>query len=526
MEIEGAYEKLAARGYTYGRAFRGLRRIWRKNTTLYAEVAVPEELAAECRRYDIHPALLDAALHVPVVADGTDDSPPLMPFAWSGVGLYRTAATELRVTLQMTDATTVAVEATDGAGRPVVTVESLTGQRVDGDQLAHSVGPWREFMYQVRQERTPAEQGGPPGDGDGGTGHTHLWHPPVPAMARSQADAGQRGTRSGHRVLHAHPHADRAADVHAATQDTAEIVRSCLADRRLRSSLLVLVTSGAVASGTDEDVTNLAGAVAAGLMRAAYAEHPGCFLVVDTDRAAVPAYLSSAVDVQEPQVVLRGDRILVPRAVGVPVPAPGAHSPLDPQGTTLITGGTGVLGSLVARHLVTRHGARNLLLVSRRGPDGPGAVELRAELGALGANVTVVAADLSDRRRLDAVLATIPAEHPLTAVIHTAGVLDDCAVTDLTPERLVRVLRPKVDATTALHEATAEKELAAFVLFSSAAGQTGNPGQANYAAANSFLDALAAHRRWQGLPAVSLAWGLWETEHGMGSTLSRCPFRG
>jgi acyl carrier protein len=181
----------------------------------------------------------------------------------------------------------------------------------------------------------------------------------------------------------------------------------------------------------------------------------------------------------------------------------------------LVTGATGAVGKLVVRHLVATHRVRHLLLLSRRGRGAPGAVEFEDELTALGATVRTAACDVADRDAVGGVLASIPRECPLTAVIHAAGVVDDGMTSALTANAVQAVLRPKVDGAWNLHELTKHARLRAFVLFSSVAGIIGNAGQANYAAANTFLDALAHHRRAHGLAAVSLAWGLWEQADGM-----------
>ncbi|MFF8900938.1 type I polyketide synthase [Streptomyces lydicus] len=188
---------------------------------------------------------------------------------------------------------------------------------------------------------------------------------------------------------------------------------------------------------------------------------------------------------------------------------------LDPEGTVLITGGTGAVGRALARHLVAAHGARRLLLAGRRGGDAPGAAGLASDLKALGAEVRFAAVDVADRDAVAAMVEAVPDRHPLTAVIHAAGVVDDAPVTSLTAEQIDRVMRVKADGAWHLHELTAGHPLTAFVLVSSVMGTLGGAGQGGYTAANAFLDALAVHRHAQGLPALALAWGLWDDPDGM-----------
>ncbi|WP_435847171.1 SDR family NAD(P)-dependent oxidoreductase [Streptomyces hygroscopicus] len=384
----------------------------------------------------------------------------------------------------------------DGPGGPVVS----GGPAVPGTATASS---------------GPAVPGGPTVSG----GQDVPGTPAVPGGPAAPGGLAAPGARSVTLVWAAPGGADPAAGRRAACAALATVQRF-LADDTCAGARLVVVTRAGVAVRPDEQV-DVGGAAVWGLVRSAQSENPDRITLFDLEPGTGPDDVPwrAVLGTGEPQLAAREGGLYAPRLVRLAADGTTPVAP-DPEGSVLITGGTGDLGGLVARHLVARYGARHLVLASRRGADAPGARELRAELEAAGARVELAACDVSDRAAVAELLASVPAEHPLTGVVHTAGALDDGVIPALDQRRVARVFGPKADAARHLDDLTRTADLALFVVFSSAAGVLGTPGQGNYAAANQAVDAVVRARRAAGLPGTSLAWGWWERVRDSGGLTS------
>jgi malonyl CoA-acyl carrier protein transacylase/thioesterase domain-containing protein/acyl carrier protein len=517
VDVEALYDELERAGLHHAPGFRALRRLWREGSSLVAELELPDDRAASAAGYGIHPALLDCAAQI-AIARGEElweggAEAPSQPLEWTGVRLHAAGRAALRLRVERASGG-IRLSAFDPEGDPVLEVESALPVPIPPAQL--EAARLRRWLHRLDWLRVPERQAAalPPvvailGDA-GTTGIEARRYPDLAALV----DACAGGDVPDVVLVDLDRRAGRGGDVAVAARATCrralELLQAWAGAEALQAARLVVLTEGAVAAVEGEDV-DLVTAPLWGMLRAAHQEHPGRFAAIDLDgdeasREALPAAL--ALTVEEPQLALRAGRPLMPRLTPVS-PASGEHQkgPIDPETTVLISDGIGAIGAVVARHLVERHGARHLLLLNHPGLEASSAGEIERDLHELGAEVSVLACDVADRDRLREALDAIPAEHPLGAVVHAAAAFDNGVLASLDGERLEAVMRPKIDGAWNLHELTRDTELSQFVLFASGVGVLGAVAKASYAAANVFLDALAAHRHAVGLVSTSLDWG-------------------
>ncbi len=513
----------------------------------------------------------------------TEGAKVLVPFSWRGIRVHAAGASSVRIAIsrgaQVSTAAGTQISAAsavlyDDGGVPIASIGSLTPREISRAQLAEALPSSRDSLFHVNWTAisAPSEQGtgevaviggkglgDQVGEGDGGgivedgfegsedpNGATSRFGAGFSAEHYADLEALQNAL-DGQEMAPALVLVDYSA-VEADSEQLPDatrarlhralaLIQAWLADDRLAASRLVFLTCGAVTlAAEDMTLSGLAIAPLSGLVRSVQSEHPGRFMLVDIDDAASSwKRLGMALCSEEAQLALRDGNLFAPRVAPIVAPrfasvdsaagglesAGDHHEAESPwQGTVLITGGTGGLGRVLARHLVVAHGARHLVLASRQGPHAPAAQDLITELAELGAEARVMACDVTEREELRTLLDSLAGAPPLTAIVHAAAVLDNSMIESLTPAQIDRACSPKIDAAWHLHELTEQHDLKAFVLFSSMAATFGGPGQGNYAAANTFLDVLAEHRHARGLAGTSLAWGLW-AEAGLGGSLDQ-----
>nr|AXL05741.1 beta-ketoacyl synthase [uncultured bacterium] len=514
VEIGSFYTDLDERGYGYGPLFQGVRAVWQRgsgdNAEVFAEIALPDEHRDAAAGFGLHPALLDAALQAGTIvaaATGQRSEQQVMPFAWNGLTLHAVGAAALRVRVAPGGPDAMTVEAADQTGGPVLTMDSLVLRAVSTEQLAAAADtPADDALFQVDWTELPPAQAEPA--------------PAWVAVATADDVTALGADAPAVAVLDAVGGDDPDA-VLALTCQVLDVVREWLAEgteiAEVAGARLVVATRGAVPAG-DGAVTDPAGSAVWGLVRAAQAENPDRIVLLDLDPASgdgVESVLGTVLASEEPQLAVRGTAFSVPRLARVTAPATDVPAMFGPTGTVLVSG-AGTLGALAARQLVARHGVRSLVLASRRGWNADGLDALADELVEYGADVSVVACDVSDRDQVADLVASVP---DLVGVVHTAGVFNAGVIGTLTHDGLAAVFAPKVDAVRHLDELTRDLDLKAFVVYSSASSVFMGAGSGGYAAANAYLDGLMSHRRAAGLPGLSISWGPWQLATGMGDTI-------
>ncbi|MGH2958687.1 MAG: type I polyketide synthase, partial [Solirubrobacterales bacterium] len=518
IETAALYEGLAEAGYEYGPAFQGLTRAWRMGDVYLVEISLSESVAGDFSEYVIHPALFDSALHAMFFGadDGEDNT--ALPFSFNHVWGSAGGNDSVRVALKIAE-DTVTLTTADSFGVPMFGATSIATRPIDLSTITNQNRRRHDSIFVMRWKELATN-----GFDAGGTSIAVLGEALPGISVTTSFGAIEEIARAEDppdaviAVLPSGTAEDVAVSACEIANHVLALTQTWLADSKLDDSRLVFVTRNALSIPGDR-APNLAQSAAVGLIRTAQAEQPGRFQLLDLADDTVTT-MAAAVESSEAQVALRGEKMFAPRLAADDESQLCEDAGFDSEGTVLITGGTGSIGSLIARHLVERHGVKHLLLTSRRGADSPSASALVDELEQLGAHVRINACDISDRDATKRLLAGIDDEHALQGVIHAAGVVDDGLIESMTPRQVEAAMLPKAKGAWNLHELTKQISLKRFVSFSSVAGTIGSAGQSNYAAANAFLDALAVARSATGLPAQAIAWGPWELDAGMTAELS------
>ncbi|MER5363574.1 polyketide synthase dehydratase domain-containing protein, partial [Streptomyces sp. NPDC002785] len=384
VETDGFYDAFAALGLGYGPVFQGLRAAWLRGDEVFAEVALGEAQQGDARAYGLHPALLDAALHA-VGLGGFFDAEEnagqaRLPFVWDGVRLHAAGAAALRVRVSPAGPGAVALAVTDESGAPVVSVDSLALRPLDADQFKAAHAGNHESLFRLDWAVLPAPAAMAAEDAGS---YAVLGCGDLKAAAVLEAMGVDTEAYADLSALAAAVDADGvapdvvllpcltdlattgdiAAAAHAVTGRVLALVRQWITDERFADSRLALLTRGAVAVGDAESVDDLTHSAAWGLVRSAQAEHPGRFVLVDVDADGADdtdalQQLPAALATDEPQLAVRAGAWHAPRLARVAALAEETVPAFDPAGTVLVTGASGTLGGLFARHLVVERGVR------------------------------------------------------------------------------------------------------------------------------------------------------------------------
>ncbi|MGX6744345.1 SDR family NAD(P)-dependent oxidoreductase [Streptomyces xantholiticus] len=495
VSVDALYASLAELGLDCGPMLQCAQSAWTLGGEVYAELALPD--GTEPGGFAIHPALLETALHT--AHRSTAGAAPSAE-SWAGVRLAGDKVSQARARIAAVGEGVLRLDVFDAEGTPVAHVDRVAVRAADPARFGQ-MRRGQNSLFRLDWVPVPVGAAKPVRTAALGEVAAVADRHPDPAALELAVAEGAAVPQAVVAVIGT-PAGETPSAVRDAAGQAVSLVRRWLAGGSLGEATLVVVTRGAVAVG--DEVPDAAQAAVWGVVRAAQSEHPGRFLIVDADGDEEREW-GALLGLDEPQLAVRDGRVLAPRLARVPGGSAGRTKPVNPDGTVLITGR---FGARFAEHLVTRHGVRHLVLAAPEGEaDG-----LSAELESHGTHVRVAPCDVTDRDQLGALLGSL--EHPLTAVVHAAGVPDAGLIETLSDERLKAVLRATVDASWHLHELTAEADLSAFVLFSSFGGLVGIPGQAATSVADAALAALASSRRSAGLPGTVFSWGFWEDGRG------------